>query len=853
MAPRFNGRRILVSCASLLMVGAGAAIFGQNAKDPGTAAAEFQKTVLPVLSQQCFACHSDSLQTAGLSLEAFHDGKAAIARPNVWRAVREKLNGKLMPPPPVPGLSAEETAAVVGWIDSTFGKVETPVVSSAPDPGRVTARRLNRIEYNHTIRDLLGVTIHPADEFPVDNQGYGFDNIGDVLSLSPMLMEKFVAAAHAVAKAAIYGEPYEKTPSLLGHYLTKSIQDDAPASGNTLPYSMRGSLDATIHFPVEADYELQFRTQNRRGREANIDDVPPAGAPGGRGGRGGRGGAGAPGAAGANGGRGRGGAGPGRGAAPTPEQLAAAKEANRKAFPPVDMVATLDGKEVMRDVMEGNENYAYDHGAVVGRVHVTAGDHLIHASFPSNADLATPRGNIEADGRRVLTVDGVDVIGPYNPSPAHPTSYDRIFICKTRDAACARKIVENLATRAFRRPVTEAETQKLLKLTALVRQQGDSFEEGIRVVLQSILISPNFLFRVEHDPAPGQGVYQLNDYELATRLSYFLWSSMPDEELRRVAGQHKLKEPIQLNAQIQRMLADPKSSNLVNDFAVQWLDLRALDRKKPDPAVFPTVDDELLAAMRQETLLFMEEIVREDRSVLDVIDGRFTYVNGPLARYYGIPGVNGEKFQRVELDGTQRAGILTQASILTLSSYATRTSPVIRGKWVLENLLGAAPPPPPPNVPALDVQNLGTDASVRERLEQHRANPACAVCHKQMDPIGFGLENYNAAGGWRTKEGRFDIDSSGTLPDGRTFHGSSGLREVLRSQADAFTRNLAEKLFTFALGRGAEPSDQTAIEQIAHDAAAHDYRFSALVNAIVNSSQFQTRSKATGVLNAANK
>jgi hypothetical protein len=477
----------------------------------------------------------------------------------------------------------------------------------------------------------------------------------------------------------------------------------------------------------------------------------------------------------------------------------------------------------------------------VVRVPLKAGDHYLRGSFPELANLDDPRKNVNADGRRQLYVDYMDIVGPYSPSKEHPPSYDRVFICHEHTPSCARTIVQSLARRAYRRPPSDQEIQELLKLVAQVQKQGDSFEEGIRVVVQAVLVSPNFLFRVERDPAPGEGVYRVSDHELASRLSYFLWSSMPDDELLRLADEHKLRQPGALEAQVKRMLKDPKADSLVDNFATQWLNLRLLDRKKPDAAKFPTVDDELLDAMRRETLMFMGAIIREDRSILDVIDGRFTFVNGPLARYYGIPAVMGEEFQRVELDGVERGGILSQGSILTISSYATRTSPVIRGKWVLDNLLGTPPPPPPPDVPALQEANLGSAASVRERLEQHRANPACAVCHNQMDPLGFGLENFDAAGGWRTKDGKFDVDTSGTLPDGRKFEGVTGLKQILRAQSAQFTRNVTEKLMTYALGRGLERTDRPYVDQISSDVAAGGYKFSAMVMDIVNSSPFQMR------------
>lgn len=359
-------------------------------------------------------------------------------------------------------------------------------------------------------------------------------------------------------------------------------------------------------------------------------------------------------------------------------------------------------------------------------------------------------------------------------------------------------------------------------------------------------MSPNFLFRIERDPVGGAGAYRLNDYELASRLSYFLWSSMPDDELLRAAGRGTLRQPGILEAQVRRMLDDPKAGALADNFAAQWLSLRLLDRRKPDAERFPTVDDELLDAMRRETLMFVTALIREDRSILEVIDGRFTFLNGPLARHYGIKGIDGEEFQRVSLQGDERSGIVTQGSILTLSSYATRTSPVLRGKWVLENLLGTPPPPPPADVPPLEEANLGTAASLRQRLEQHRANPACAACHEQMDPLGFSLENYDAAGRWRTRDGNFDVDSMGTLPDGRTIPGAKGLKDILRSQTGIFTRNLAEKMLTFALGRGLEGTDAAAVEEISRLAAAGDYKFSSLVLGIVKSSPFQMRKGSDG-------
>jgi hypothetical protein len=418
--------------------------------------------------------------------------------------------------------------------------------------------------------------------------------------------------------------------------------------------------------------------------------------------------------------------------------------------------------------------------------------------------------------------------------------------------------------KAYRRPVTEEELKSKLDLVALAQKEGDTFQEGIRLAVQAILASPSFLFRVEESPRPlaeavqpmpgvlarmqqrapaarnaAPAEFPVTDIELASRLSYFLWASMPDDELMRVAKAGTLRRPEVLEAQVRRMMADPKGYNLVENWAAQWLQLRNLGRTKPDPPRFPTVDDELLDAMRKETMMFVEAIIKEDRSLLDFIDAPFTFINGPLARHYGIKGVDGEEFQRVTLDGEQRSGVLTQGAILTVSSYPTRTSPPVRGKWVMENLLGTPPPPPPDDVPSLNESNIGTEVSLRERLEQHRRDPSCSPCHVLMDPLGFGLENYDAVGAWRTHDGKFPIDTSGTLPGGQAFTGSKGLKEILKGKSDAFVNNVTEKLLTYSLGRGLERFDRPTVEAINRQIVANNYKFSALVMEVVKSKPFQ--------------
>jgi hypothetical protein len=797
---------------------------------------------------------------ANLNLASFTSEATATGKPEVWEKVLEKLKAGKMPPPGQPVPSKAEVTPVTGWIEGVLAQAKggSGKNAGAPedlDPGRVTARRLNRVEYTNTIRDLLAVSARPTEDFPVDDSGYGFDNNGDVLSVSPLLLEKYMAAAKSISQLAVYGEALPSKPGRLVRLLNRRSPDanDVLAEGNAgiyLPYSLRGAMYGTWTFPVDAEYEFRLRFANFRGDtesgvvaspeekarlqaerrkkfEADRAERAKARALGI-----------AP-------------------KAPTPEDLAKEMEAARKAAPPRKLILSVDGAPIIQDVVEGTTAYTYTRGEIVSRTKLKAGEHFLRASFPELADLKDPRENINPDMRRALFVDYLEILGPYDPSTEPPASYRKIFVCGhapgQHNAQCARKVISNLMEQAYRRPVTEAELASKLNLVALVRKDGDTLEAGVRLALQAILSSPDFLFRIERDPKPAAVIgaattpaapsaHYVNDYELASRLSYFIWATMPDQELFSLAKEHKLRQPAVLEAQVRRMLKDPKSHNLVENWAGQWLQMRNLGRTKPDPVRFPSVDDELLDAMRHETDLFVSEIIREDRSILDFIDAPFTYVNGPLARHYGIPGVNGEEFQRVTLDPEQRGGVLTQGAILTVSSYPTRTSPPVRGKWVLENLLGAAPPPPPDNVPALNDANIGTEVSMKQRFEQHRKDPSCSPCHNIMDPIGFGLENYDAVGRWRTQEGKFPIETTGTLPGGKTFTGSKGLKEVLRERSGEFVHNVTVKMLTYSLGRGLERSDDSTVDAIGRDVASNEYRFSSLVLDVVKSRQFQMRS-----------
>jgi hypothetical protein len=448
-----------------------------------------------------------------------------------------------------------------------------------------------------------------------------------------------------------------------------------------------------------------------------------------------------------------------------------------------------------------------------------------------------------------FAVHELDIFWPnnYEQRPS-AESVRKIFTCGSPsapfDARCERSILSNLANRAYRRPATRQEVDELQALASGARLRGGSFAEGISVAIAAMLASPNFLFRIDRPPDARNATAQ---YDLASRLSYFLWSSMPDEELMRTAERGTLSQPEVLEAQLRRMIADPKSQAFVENFAGQWLEIRRLESQQPDRERYPDFDEHLRASMKKETELLFQHVMREDRPIVDLIDGSYSFLNERLARHYGIRGVTGTAFRKVDLTGTPRAGILTHASVLTVSSYGNRTSPVLRGKWILENILNAPPPPPPADVPSLNEDAVGSVASLRQQLEEHRKNPTCASCHARMDPLGFGLENYDAVGAWRTQEGKFAIDSSGTLPDGRTFQGASGLAAILKQNKDAFAESLTEKVLTYALGRGLERHDRAVVRQIVKRVASNDYKFSSLISGIVNSGPFQMRRSRAGV------
>ena len=710
---------------------------------------------------------------AGLSLA---DIDATPA--HVWEQAATKLRKGLMPPKGSPAPLADDRDAVVAWMEERFA---TASASQAIEPGRVTMRRLNRAEYNNTVRDLLGVHFRPADDFPPDDSGYGFDTIGDVLSVSPLLMERYLRAAEQIANRVADLRPAPEVT--VEQYMAdkeeqyRRIELDDPLG---YPYPP-GDFMVEHFFPVDAEYEIHVNLKDSRSGEA------------------------------------------------------------KKTSPKLTLY--LDDKPLGQWTVVDGE---YEQGYFGARVPVPAGRHAIYAEFEKgyvNKEIRDYYVDKKTPTRRVFA-DRIDVGGPYAYDPREQSTWKGLFVCEEQTSACAGEILSNLARRAYRRPVTEQEVAELLALVDLARSRGDSFEAGVQLALKAILVSPNFLFRTERDPQPGE-VRSLNDFEIASRLSYFLWSSMPDEALLSAAEKGELAKPAGLEKQVRRMLADEKSSALVENFGGQWLQLRKLDETTPAAEEYPMFHEHLRQAMRQETELFFERILREDRSIIEFIDADYTYVNNQLAQLYGMEGVSGHEMRLVAVDDANRGGVLTQASVLTVSSYPTRTSPVLRGLWVLENLLGAPPPPPPVDVPPLDASKIDPGMPLRKQYEIHRELPSCAVCHVTMDPIGFSLENFDAVGRWRTHDGHGPVDASGELPDGRKFTGPAELKRILLEDKDDLAHAITEKMLTYALGRGLKPQDRAAEKKIADAVIEDDYRFSRLIVEITKSPLF-TKRRAEG-------
>jgi mono/diheme cytochrome c family protein len=721
----------------------------------------FETAVKPMIQQNCIVCHNAKALTGGLNLQRFLNESApeALKDREVWEKVDEKLKAGEMPPPGMPRPAADRVTAATQWIEQQYAFEDR---NAKLDPGRVTVRRLNRFEYTNTVRDLLGVNLRVAEDFPPDPYAYGFDNVGDALSLSPVLTEMYLKAAERVAKAAIPVGEGDKALSV--RYASENI-------GQQLQLHVE-----TIHdFPVDGQYNLRFQWEKGE---------------------------------------------------------------------PAGTVLTghiyIDDKEVLKQSIVVTATL--DRTMVAPSVPISQGPHRFEVAMEVAPDAKQPK-----PAKDVLPYPSLlEVAGPFHPLPYEQTaSFKRIFFNGPVPSGFpndyAREILTRVAHRAYRRPPTKAEVDHLMNLAKLVHHQGGSFYESMQVALEGVLMSPNFLFRIEQDP-PGDTTHRISDPELASRLSYFLWSSMPDDELLALAENNTLHQPEVLHAQMKRMLADPRARSIASNFGGQWLETRNLQFQKPDPKMFPGYDLELRDDMETETEMFIESVIQEDRSILDFLNGKYTFLNQRLAEFYGIPGVQGREFRRVDLNGTERSGIITQASVLTASSYPTRTSPTIRGKWVLTNILNTPPPAPPANVPALaDTATGGKVVSVRERLEMHRSNPVCASCHSRMDPLGFALENYDAVGRWRTSEDGLPVDASGRLPDGKAFSGGDGLKALLMANSSKFVDCLTEKLLTYALGRGVEPYDRPAVLKIENRVENNGYRFTELVGGIVDSAPFQMR------------
>ena len=758
-----------------------------------------------LLDRYCVACHNDRTRQAGLTLQsvdAEHAGRIP-GEVEVWEKVVRKLRARAMPPPGRPRPAAGTYDAAAAALEAALDRA----AADNPNPGRPPIHRLNRVEYRNAIRDLLALDIDERALLPPDESGYGFDNIADVLAISPVLLDRYMAAAGKISRLAL-GDAALR-PAVETYTVPYTLWQEGRMSED-LPFGSRGGLAVRHHFPLDGEYVIRLRLQRAYGNHI------------------------------------------------------------RGLQTPNDIELRLDRARVGRFTVGGEGVRApwnavsrptlYEQTADDGlevRLDVSAGTRLVSAAFIDRAAVAEgvlePRPAVSSlaysrDRNAAMALDSIEIRGPYGGStPADTPSRRRVFSCypaaAADEAGCAAEIVSTLARRAFRRPVDAADAAPLLALYEEGRREG-GFERGIQLAVRGMLIDPEFLFRIERDPdgVPPGTAYPVSDLELASRLSFFLWSSLPDDELIDLAAAGRLREPGVLRAQVARLLDDPRSDAFIDNFFGQWLLLRNMRTVAPDPDAFPDFDENLREAMRRETALFVESQVRDDRSVLDLLRADYTFLNERLARHYGVANVYGNHFRRVNVAGRRRGGLLGQGSVLTATSYPNRTSPTKRGLWVLESLLGAPPPPAPPEVPGLpDADHPRRDRrlSMRERMEIHRISPVCASCHVLMDPLGFALENYDGIGAWRTTEDGAPIDVASRLPDGSRFAGPHGLRDILLGAEERFVETVAEKLLTYALGRGIEHHDAPAVRGVARRAAAGDYRWSSLVLGVVESTPFR--------------
>jgi mono/diheme cytochrome c family protein len=771
-----------------------------------------------VLDKYCIACHNQKLNTGGLALDKLDVAQVTTGAPT-WEKVVRKLRTGAMPPVGLPRPDAATYDSLISYLETSLDRA----AAMNPNPGRATLHRLNRTEYGNAIRDLLALDVDASQLLPTDDSSFGFDNIADVLTVSPALLERYMSAAGKISRLAV-GDP-ATSPIVDTYRVRADVTQNDHIEG--LPLGTRGGVLIHHNFPLDGEYIikvkllkstvdllfggtapdelLEIALNGQRVQTLTINPAPKE----------------------------------------APKPAAAAGNAP-SGFDPagatkLSMTQPPDNVEVRLPVKAGPQTITV---AFLKKTAQPAED-LMEPFLRSTFDPSDPKG--------LPHVLSVSIAGPFNPTGSGDTpSRRRIFVCHPANTSdelpCARKIISTLARRAYRRPATDRDIETLLSFYQGARNKG-TFESGIEMALRRILASPQFVYRFERDPAgiaPGT-LYRVSDLELASRLSFFLWSSIPDDELLNLAAQGKLKDPAVLERQVRRMLADPKSETLVTNFADQWLYLRNLRGVAPDLETYPNFDDNLRQSFKQETELFFQSIMREDQNVLRLLDADYTFINERLARHYGIPNVYGSQFRRVALTGDARRGLLGQGSILTVTSVATRTSPVQRGKWVLENILGTPPNPPPANVPPLKENTTGAKAlSVRERMEAHRANPTCAACHKVMDPFGFALDNFDGVGAWRDlSEAGAPIDAAVVLADGAKVDGPASLRKDLLSRPQVFLGTMTEKMLTYALGRGVEYYDMPAIRKIVREAGNNDYRFSSLVLGIVKSTPFQMRRSET--------
>jgi hypothetical protein len=763
-----------------------------------------------LLDKYCVTCHNEKLKTGGLMLDKIdveHIGEGA----ETWEKVVRKIHGGTMPPQ---GMPRPDQATLDNFASSLETSLDRAAISR-PEPGHAGMHRLNRVEYGNAVRDLLALKVDVTSLLPADDESNGFDNIADVLKVSPSLLEQYLSASRTVSSLAIgdrglgpVSQVYQVSPSLAQ---AEHIEG--------LPLGTRGGILIHQNFPLDGEYEFSvYLLRNIVGYmpgleyghqfEITVDGVRVF------------------------------------------LSHVGGEEDNKMMDTNLGLAGnTIDARLRVRvPVKAGPREIGV---TFFGRNHSESVEPL--QPFTRNLDLQDMNG--------IPLIDHVQVTGPFAATGSGDTpSRRRIFVCHPMSGSdelpCAKKVISTLAHRAYRRPVSDADLEILLSFYQKGRNKG-SFDAGIETALRLILTDPKFLYRMEPDPlntAPGT-INRITDLELASRLSFFLWSSIPDDELLTVATQGRLKDPVVLQGQVRRMLTDPKAESLVTNFASEWLFLRNLQSVNPASEDFPNFDENLRQAFRKETEMFVGSVFREDRNVTDLLTANYTFVNERLARHYGIPNIYGSQFRRVAVTDDARRGLLGQGSILTVTSYPTRTSPVLRGKWILENILGTPPPAPPPNVPALKENDEGGKVTtVRERLEEHRKNPACATCHRVMDPLGFSLDSFDAVGQWRSKEAGLPIDASGQLADGTKVNGVVDLRKALLQHPERFVGTMTEKLMTYALGRGLEYYDMPVVRSIARDAGRNDDRFSSIVMGIVKSTPFQmkrTREGETAPVNTA--